>query len=252
MLGANRCVIYARKSRTPRTSRCFHSCAAAGTPRVAVRRSLVVEHEYTEACSAERAGTPDLWQSLARGGEGSRHHDPLLATRPAREKPCRWRRSHLRTRSSQHRADAHAGGHVRRNRRRQVNCLASIRQPRRKMIDDLSAGVKRGNRSLHERGRVAAQVPIGYYRAREGNALRGAGRAVRDPERFHLVRDMFARSSTVPKRRRCWRAGVGRGPHLERQQAAGIWSGTSEHVHAILRNPFYAGLPRAERRNLSG
>src|SRR5690606_22621887 len=60
-----------------------------------------------------------------------------------------------------------------------------------KYTDDLSANVKRGNRDLCEKGRLPTSAPLGYVKVHDDPGREGAGRVVRDPERFLLVQRVW-------------------------------------------------------------
>ena len=68
-----------------------------------------------------------------------------------------------------------------------------------KMTDDLSQGVRRGNRAVYERGRINGRAPLGYIKIRDLPGFRGAGKVVPDPERFEHVKRVWKPSNI----RRC-------------------------------------------------
>lgn len=111
-----------------------------------------------------------------------------------------------------------------------------------KMTDDLVIGVKRGNRAVHERGRITGLPALGYMKHRDTGFQRGAAPVVPDPERFDLVRqiwdDMLTGVVTVAEatRRAAERGLTTRASRV--RTSAPIASGA---VHVLLRNPFYAG-----------
>jgi site-specific DNA recombinase len=111
-----------------------------------------------------------------------------------------------------------------------------------KMTDDLSQGVRRGNRSLCERGRIPGVPPIGYMKIRDVPGFRGAGQVVPDPDRFELVRRVWQRVLAGDTVAEVWR------------QATEQWSITVRptrhrpshapgpaYFYALLSNRFYAG-----------
>ncbi len=60
-----------------------------------------------------------------------------------------------------------------------------------KYTDDLSASVRRGNRTVLEEGKVPGPAPIGYMKTHEHERTPGAGTVLPDPERFDAVRRIW-------------------------------------------------------------
>lgn len=111
-----------------------------------------------------------------------------------------------------------------------------------KMTDDLIQGVKRGNKSIHEKGRITGSPPIGYMKIRDRHGFRGAGKVVPDPVRFPLLRQAFdevlAGTFTIAEVwRRARDAGLTRRETAHRSaDPIGI-----NHFYKVLENPFYCG-----------
>lgn len=123
-----------------------------------------------------------------------------------------------------------------------------------KMTDDLSAGVKRGCRELLEEGRLPGAPPIGYMKLRDGMSFKsGAGRVVRDPERFPLLKaffeDLLSGTTSITA---AW----------QRAREAGLTTRMTAHkpsrpvslnyMFPLVRNPFYAGLIRYDGETYHG
>ncbi|MCC7540578.1 MAG: recombinase family protein [Deltaproteobacteria bacterium] len=111
-----------------------------------------------------------------------------------------------------------------------------------KMTDDLVMGVRRGNKAVHEKGRITGSPPVGYMKVRDRHGYRGAGMVVPDPERFPLVKrafhDVLSGTFTMSG---AWRRAVAAG--LTRRETAnrpatpiGI-----NHFYKLLENPFFCG-----------
>lgn len=116
----------------------------------------------------------------------------------------------------------------------------------KKYVDDLSDNVRRGNRAVLQSGRVTGTVPIGYLKESPTDRLRGrgAGRTVRDPERFPLVVELFKRflsgAYTVPELYLFARDTLGLRTRGTRRFPPGPVS--IPGLYTLLRNPFYAGF----------
>lgn len=118
----------------------------------------------------------------------------------------------------------------------------------KKYVDDLSSNVKRGNRAVLARGRWPGVVPIGYVKEPTADRVRGTGaaRAVPDPERFPIVRELFRRYLT--------RTVSVRELYLAARDELGLRTRGSRRyaprpmpliaIYAMLRNPFYMGILR--------
>ncbi|MEO5927699.1 MAG: recombinase family protein [Patescibacteria group bacterium] len=123
-----------------------------------------------------------------------------------------------------------------------------------KMTDDLSVGVKRGCRELLEEGRLPGAPPLGYIKIRDGMGFKsGAGKVMRDPERFPLLemffRDLLSGSASITD---AW----------QRVRTAGLTTRTTarqasrpvslNYMFDLVRNPFYAGLIRYDGETYQG
>jgi site-specific DNA recombinase len=111
-----------------------------------------------------------------------------------------------------------------------------------KVTDDLSAAVKRGNRTVLEKGKVPGPVPLGYMKTHVHEHTPGSGTVIPDPERFDLVRrlwkEVLASGDSVAA---VWREARDWGI-TTRPTAHGLSHPVSlTNVYAMLRNPFYAG-----------
>lgn len=118
----------------------------------------------------------------------------------------------------------------------------------KKVVDDLSDNVRRGNRAVLSSGRTTGKVPIGYLKSPPLDRFhgRGAGKTIKDPDRFLLVQDMFRRYLTgaysVPQLFHYARNTLElRTPGSGRHPAGPLSVGS---IYQILRNPFYAGFIR--------
>jgi len=134
-------VIYARRSRTPRTSRCFQFLRSCGNSARLLFDAARRRAQYTEACR-RKGGTPDLWQSL-REWRRSRSPRSLLATDRLARNPVDGGAVIYELGRHNIAQIVTLGGQCRRNRRRQVHAGSSIR--RRDEDDRRPLGrVKRG------------------------------------------------------------------------------------------------------------
>ncbi len=111
-----------------------------------------------------------------------------------------------------------------------------------KYSDDLVTNVKRGNRAVHERGRITGRPPLGYTKVRDTRFHRGAARCVPDSERFELVKgiwlDMLSGTMSVAD---AWRRAQERGLRGQTSKWGPAGPIAPETVHTLLRNRFYAG-----------
>ncbi len=111
-----------------------------------------------------------------------------------------------------------------------------------KMTDDLAMGVRRGNKAVHEKGRITGIPPVGYMKVHDGDGRTGARRVVPDPERFPLVqrgfRDLVRGTFTVAE---AWRRAVDDGLTRRRTtNRASVPIGMT-HFYKLVQNPFYCG-----------
>jgi len=111
-----------------------------------------------------------------------------------------------------------------------------------KMTDDLVMGVRRGNKAVHEKGRITGAPPLGYMKVRDRRGFRGAGMVVPDPERFPILKrafeDVLTGTHTVAD---TWRRAVAAGL-TTRETAAGPSAPISiHHFYKVLQNSFYCG-----------
>jgi site-specific DNA recombinase len=110
-----------------------------------------------------------------------------------------------------------------------------------KMTDDLSASVKRGNRTIYEQGRITGRPPLGYRKVRDRDGRRGAGLVVPDPERFDIVaklwREMLLGTTSIAD---LWREAVSLG--LTNPMGRNVGKPISlTHLYLMFHNRFYAG-----------
>jgi site-specific DNA recombinase len=242
MPDTRRCILYARKS-TDREDMQILSIPAQLTElrRFAERSGLAVTEELTESCSAREPGRPvfsRLLQDIAAG-----RIERLLA----------WKLDRLARNPIDGGALIHYLG---------KGLLKELVTPEgtftgagdskfmlsvlfgaaTKMTDDLSQGVRRGNRAVHERGRINGPPPLGYIKVRDQPGFRGAGKCMPDPERFEILR-------------RAWRHVLaGETPSEVYRKATQSWGLTTRgtrnnpsrvpslnYFFNILGNRFYAG-----------
>jgi site-specific DNA recombinase len=118
----------------------------------------------------------------------------------------------------------------------------------KKYVDDLSDNIRRGNRAVLASGRSTGIVPLGYVKEPPADRThgRGAGRTIRDPERFELVNNLFRRALTgtytLSDLHRIARDELGvRSRGTRRYPAAPLGITT---VYQMFSNPFYMGLVR--------
>ncbi len=116
----------------------------------------------------------------------------------------------------------------------------------KKYVDDLSDNVRRGNRAVLQSGRATGPVPLGYLKESPVDRLhgRGAGKTVKDPERFPLVAELFKRflsgAYTVPQLYLFARDTLGLRSQGTRRFPPGPVSVSG--MYFLLQNPFYAGF----------
>lgn len=116
----------------------------------------------------------------------------------------------------------------------------------KKVVDDLSDNVRRGNRAVLSSGRVTGMVPTGYLKdlPLDRSHGRGAGKTVIDPDRFPLVQELFRRylsgAYSVPQLHLFARDTLGLRTRGSRRHPPGPLNVGS--LYSILRNPFYAGF----------
>ncbi|MFA5129812.1 MAG: recombinase family protein [Patescibacteria group bacterium] len=111
-----------------------------------------------------------------------------------------------------------------------------------KMTDDLSQGVRRGNRAICERGRIPGMAPLGYMKIRDLPGFRGAGKVVPDPARFELVRRVWQRVLAGDTVADVWRQATQKWALTVRgTRNLAIRPPSPAYFYAILSNRFYAG-----------
>lgn len=236
-------VIYARKSSESEDRQVLSIPAQLRElSEVAQRRGISIAEEFTESCSAREPGRP-VFGRLMREVEAGRIRGIVcwkldrLARNPVDGGALIYQlgKGQLKELVTPEGAFEGTGD--------AKFMLAVHFGAATKMIDDLSAGVKRGNRQLAEKGRISGPAPLGYIKVREGNALRGAGRILPDPERFHLVKRMFREVlDGAPSVAHVWRRAVADGltARGDRRRPGGPIH--LQHVYHLLLNPIFAGL----------
>ena len=237
-----RCVLYVRKS-TDREPKQILSIPAQlrELREFAVRSGLTIESELEEACSAREPGRPVFSKLL--GDVAAGRVERILA----------WKLDRLTRNPIDGAALTHflGKGHLKEiitlegmytGSGDSKFMLSVLFGAATKMTDDLVMGVKRGNRDVHEMGRITGVPPIGYIKVRDRQGFRGAGKVVADPLRFSLLRSAFEEyltgAYTVAE---VWRRARDGG--LTRRETAhraadpiGI-----NHFYKVLENPFYCG-----------
>jgi site-specific DNA recombinase len=236
-----RYIVYARKSTESADRQVLSIPAQLKELReLATRDGIVIAEELTESCSAKEPGRPVFSRLLGMVQSGK--VDGILC----------WKLDRLARNSVDGGALNHFLG---KGRLKEIRCpdgtytgtgdsrfmLSVLFGAATKMVDDLSVAVRRGNRELAERGRVAARTPLGYLKVRDPH-LDTAGRAVPDPDRFHLVeriwRDMLTGSVTVHE---VWRRAVGWGLTSRGDKRHPAGPVKVSQVIKLLRMRFYAG-----------
>ena len=237
-----RCVLYARKS-TDREDKQILSIPAQLNElrRFAERCGLVITDELVEHCSAREPGRPifsKLLQDIATGKVA---------------RVLSWKLDRLARNPIDGGALIHYLG---------KGLLTEIITPEgrytgqgdskfmlsvlfgaaTKMTDDLADGVKRGNRAIHESGRITGVPPLGYMKVRDKPGYRGAGRAVPDPARFEIVKRIWQGVLAGATVAEMWRKattdwGLTMRPSRGRQGHAP----SVNYIYDLLQNRFYAG-----------
>lgn len=121
--------------------------------------------------------------------------------------------------------------------------LAMLFGAAEKYSDDLSSAVRRGNKTVLERGKVPGPVPLGYVKTHEHEAIRGTGTVIPDPERFETVKriwkEVLGGNTNVSD---IWRKARYEWGLTTRPTKSGLAHPIAiSNLYAILRNPFYAG-----------
>jgi site-specific DNA recombinase len=246
MQGGPRYVIYARKSSESEDRQVLSIPAQIKELReLAARQGLEITEELTESYSAKEPGRPVFSRLLADVAKGK---VPAIL--------C-WKLDRL----SRNPVDAGNLSHyLGKGLLREIRCpdgvytgsgdsrfmLSVLFGTATKYVDDLAVAVRRGNRSIHESGRITGLPPLGYMKLREPG-VEGAGRVVPDPERFPLVQKLWLEAlagnwtvSELWRLARRWEL-TARGNRRFPPRPI-----TLGHVYKIFESPFYAG--RLERQ----
>ncbi len=237
-----RCVLYARKS-TDREDKQILSIPAQLTElrRFAERAGLAIEREFTESCSAREPGRPIFSELLQEAATGK--VERILA----------WKLDRLARNSVDGGALIHYLGKGIINELVTPEgtytgtgdskfMLSVLFGAATKMTDDLSVGVKRGNRAVRERGRITGTPPLGYMKVRDHRrGYRGAAKTVPDPKRFPLVRRAWERVLDGMSVADAWRHATEEGLTARATRQLPERTPNVQSFYHLLRNPFYVG-----------
>jgi site-specific DNA recombinase len=242
MSHTQRCILYARKS-TDREDKQILSIPAqlAELRSFAERQGLTVTEELVEHCSAREPGRP-IFSKL------------LLDVSAGRvERILSWKLDRLARNPIDGGALIHYLGkglltevvtpEGRYNGAGDSKFMLSVLfGAATKMTDDLAVGVKRGNKAIHERGRITGMPPVGYMKVRENYSFRGAGKVVPDPERFHIVKRLWAAAADGETISNIWRRACNDwGLTIRASRNKPMRPPSQEYIYGLLQNRFYMG-----------
>jgi site-specific DNA recombinase len=248
------CVLYARKS-TDREDKQILSIPAQlrELREFAQRSGLTIVEELTESCSARKLGRP-VFSKLLRSAQAGRVQRILAwrLDRLARNPVDGGQLIYLLGEGVLQELVTPEGSYTGAGDSKFM--LSVLFGAATKMTDDLSAGVKRGNREVLKGGRIPWCPPMGYMKIRDRSGYRGAGKVVPDPDRFPLVqriwKEMATGTVTVAD---VWRRAVNDwGLRTRETPNAPSTVPRPTTLYALLRNPFYTGLIRSPYGDFQG
>jgi site-specific DNA recombinase len=238
------CVLYTRKSTDREDKQILSIQGQLRELRdFATRSGLTITTELTESCSARKPGRP-VFSKLLKDAEAGRV-ERILAwrlDRLARNPVDGGQLIYLLGENALKELVTPEGTYTGAGDSKFM--LSVLFGAATKMTDDLSAGVKRGNKDVLKTGRIPWRPPLGYIKVRDRNGPRGAGKCVPDPERFPILQRMWKEmaTGTVTVAALWRRASTEWGLRMRNDAASRGGPLSFSHLYEIFRSPFYYGV----------
>lgn len=246
-------VVYARKSSESEERQMLSIPAQLRELReLASRRGLSIAEELTESCSAREPGRPVFSVLLGRIAKGNVHGVLCWKLdRLSRNPIDAGALTHYLGKGLLHEILTPEGAYTGTSDAKFT--LAVLFGTATKYTDDLSQAVKRGNRSVYERGRIPAVPPLGYIKVSDPTGGCETGKVVPDPERFAMMKRVWQELATGGVTvAEMWRRATAWGLSTRPTRKHPSHPVTLSHLYHLLASRFYAGEIVRDGRVYSG